>query len=378
MTDLGGTHDPRALVPGDPVAVRANAAALDARGAHAEKAGDGLAGIDAGGWEGPASEEFREKFGYEPNRWYEASNSLATAAAALKTYAHTLEWAQQQAAEAIRLWDQAEAESRQARLSGSTAPALADPGDAGRQAARDTLSRAREQVDSAAGVAARFLTQEADAAPENPSWLDKAADFATDLGADVINGVASFGNAMVQHPGETAALAGGIALTAISATGDGVGLALDATGVGAVAGVPLNVVSTAGVVAGATITGAATTSLMQHAAGEDAVTPVRGSEPARSVPRKTDRLKEHLTDKDLDAARREMNGEVVRTKSTGQPWDHVDEVRNAQRGLVKRIDQLKRLLGDSRVSDAERATYQDELSEASRLLDHSEQYLPRS
>ena len=88
-------------------------------------------------------------------------------------------------------------------------------------------------------------------------------------------------------------------------------------------------------------------------------------------------MKEHLTDRDLDAARRELNGEVVARKPSGQPWDHVDEVRNAQRGLVRRIDQLKRLLGDSRVSPAERGAYETELAEASRLLDHSEQFVPR-
>jgi hypothetical protein len=136
-------------------------------------------------------------------------------------------------------------------------------------------------------------------------------------------------------------------------------------------------VSTAGVVAGASITGTASTLLMRHAAGEDAVSPATGSSPARSVPNKTDRLKEHLTERDLDAARRELNGEVVATKSTGKPWDHVDEVRNAQRGLVKRIDQLKRLLGDNRAAATDKATYQEELSEASRLLDHSEQFVPR-
>ncbi|TCO62994.1 polymorphic toxin type 28 domain-containing protein [Actinocrispum wychmicini] len=89
-------------------------------------------------------------------------------------------------------------------------------------------------------------------------------------------------------------------------------------------------------------------------------------------------MKEHLTERDLDAAKRELNGEVVARKPDGTPWDHVDEVRNAQRGLVNRINQLKRQLGDSRLSDADRATAQEELSEASRLLDHSEQYVPRN
>jgi hypothetical protein len=366
MTELGRTRDPVALVPGDPAAVRANAQALRERAGRAEGAGDGLADIDTGAWTGAAAEAFREKFSYEPNKWYAAVNALHTAADALTTYAYTLEWAQGRAGEAIRQWDAAEAEPDQAR-----------GGAAARQAAVDTLRIARDQVTAAGDTAASFLVREADAAPEKSGWLGKVGDFARDVGADVVNGLASFGNAMIHHPGETAAMAGGIALTAISAGGEGLGLALDATGVGAVAGVPLNAVSAAGVVAGVGITGAATTSLMQHAAGEDAASPMRGSEPARSAPSKTDRMKEHLTEKDLDAARRELNGEVVARKSTGQPWDHVDEVRNAQRGLVRRIDQLKRLLGDSRASGADRAAYESELSEASRLLDYSEQFVPR-
>jgi predicted RNA binding protein with dsRBD fold (UPF0201 family) len=113
---------------------------------------------------------------------------------------------------------------------------------------------------------------------------------------------------------------------------------------------------------------------------DDHVSPVDTSsgesEPA-SAGTKTDRLKEHLTDRDLDAARRELNGEVVARKPDGAPYDHVDEVRNAQRGLVNRIEQLKRQLGDSRISDADRSTLESELTEASRLLDHSEQFVPR-
>ena len=43
-------------------------------------------------------------------------------------------------------------------------------------------------------------------------------------------------------------------------------------------------------------------------------------------------------------------GEVVARKSDGTPWDHVQEVRNAQQGLWNRIAKLKRMLGDSRLS----------------------------
>ncbi|WP_225731091.1 MULTISPECIES: polymorphic toxin type 28 domain-containing protein [unclassified Nocardia] len=91
----------------------------------------------------------------------------------------------------------------------------------------------------------------------------------------------------------------------------------------------------------------------------------------------TDRIKEHLTDRDLDAARRELNGEVVAEKPDGTPWDHVNEVKDAQNGLIKRIGQLKRRLSWPNLSDEERPLVEKELSEASRLLDYSEQFVPR-
>ncbi|GGK95986.1 putative T7SS-secreted protein [Mangrovihabitans endophyticus] len=388
MAELGQTHDPRGLIQGDPAAIRANVEALRARSAHVEKAGDGLGDIDTGAWTGQAAEDFRDKFSYEPNKWYVAADSLATAASALNTYAHVLEWAQQQAAEAIRLWDEAQAETRKAQQGYQKAAAQAPPehpvgpfvdvGATRRQSAIDTLGAARQQVATAGDVAAGFLDEEAESAPKKSSWLGKLGGFLETAGAHVVNGLASFGNAMAHHPGETASLVGGLLLTEVSTLGEGAGFALDATGVGAIGGVPLNVVSAAGIAAGAGMTATASGLLMQHAASDDAMRPVRTGRSEPAGPTKTDNCKEHLTEKDLDAARRELDGEVVATKSTRKPWDHVDEVRNAQDGLVNRLGQLKRLLGDSRVSAADRAQYQSELSEASRLLDYSEQFVPRS
>lgn len=98
-------------------------------------------------------------------------------------------------------------------------------------------------------------------------------------------------------------------------------------------------------------------------------------EPGR--PTKTDRLKENLTEKDLDGARRELNGEVVKEKSTGVPYDHIKEVREAHDGLVNRINRLKQMLSDSRLKPDGRPPLEAELSEASRLLDYSEQWVPR-
>jgi hypothetical protein len=95
--------------------------------------------------------------------------------------------------------------------------------------------------------------------------------------------------------------------------------------------------------------------------------------------RPTDRYKESLDDRHLDAARRELKGEVVRVNPrTGKPYDHVTEVRSAQQGLQNRIEQIKRQLGSpsSRLSEAQRADLTRELGDASRLLDYSKQFVP--
>jgi hypothetical protein len=93
-------------------------------------------------------------------------------------------------------------------------------------------------------------------------------------------------------------------------------------------------------------------------------------------PTPTERAKEHLTDADLDAARRELKGEVVKRKADGTPYDHVREVRETQAKLVKRIRELKQSLGDPNLSGIERAAAESELGQASRLLDHSQGFVP--
>jgi RHS repeat-associated protein len=92
---------------------------------------------------------------------------------------------------------------------------------------------------------------------------------------------------------------------------------------------------------------------------------------------KTDNLKEHILNGELDAARREAAGEVVARKADGTPFDHVNELRDAQRGLVNRIKAINAKLGRSDLDPTERADLQKELSQASKLLDRSEGYLPR-
>jgi hypothetical protein len=410
--ELGQTNDPKQLVPGDVAAVTDTMWAIRSYGDTLHEAGTGLSKIDTEqGWRGQAADQFRSRFKGEPGKWMEAGDSFHNAADAIDSYATTLNWAQQQAGEAIRLWNEGEADTAQAKTEHANAVEQArqeaqrqsangiptsppnipfvDPGEAKRQAARHTLDNACSQLRSSGDTAERTVDVARDKAPKKPGFWSKVGDVLSDIGdgivdvgAHAVNDLASFGNAVLNHPGDVLTAAAGVGLTVISAGGEGLGVALDATGIGAIPGGALNVISAAGMATGATMAMGAVGDLGRHAATDDRVSPVetsggRSSGPGGKAGRKTDRLKEHLTDEDLDGARRELKGEVVKRKSSGQPWDHVHEVRDAQNGLVNRITQLQRQIGDTRISDTDRAALQSELSEASRLLDYSEQFVPR-
>lgn len=79
----------------------------------------------------------------------------------------------------------------------------------------------------------------------------------------------------------------------------------------------------------------------------------------------------------LDAARREATGEVVVRRSDGLPYDYINEVRDAQVGLLNRIERIKQRLGYPKLSPTDRAELRSALGEASRLLDYSERYVSR-
>lgn len=146
MAELGETKDPTELVSGSPAGLRELARDL------AELAGDfdgtaaKLSQSDPGpNWDGEAGSAFDAYFSEEPGRWRRAAEAFRTTAAALDRYAETLAWGQGQAGDAIRHWD---------------------AGD--HDAAKETLNRAREQVDSAATAAERTVDPERDAAPQRP------------------------------------------------------------------------------------------------------------------------------------------------------------------------------------------------------------------
>lgn len=202
--ELGDTHDPTELVPGDPAAVQHTADDLDALGGVLTAAGEGLRRIDSGGWSGAAAERFHEVFRPEPGRWIGAGDALIVAGAALADYVGTLSWAQTQAGEAIALWEQGTAETAEAKAAHAdavrqaarsagigAAPTLVpeipfhDPGATTRARARELLNRARTQLDEAGDRAEGVVSGSRDQAPPEPRWWQKAWAAATDYRAGV-------------------------------------------------------------------------------------------------------------------------------------------------------------------------------------------------
>lgn len=210
MAELGQTDDPVALVPGNPAAIEDNVQVLRGRTKSAINAGEGLRSIDSGSWGGPAATAFHDKFSYEPAKWLRAGDSLDSAAVAVEGYADTLRWAQREAEEAVRLWNQGEAATKQARheyeqraaevraQTESNAaqgqppvsmPPFHDAGEEIRQQARETLERARTQLASMGDRTTAVLRAETEGAPEESSWLEDAGEVVGNFGQGVWDAV---------------------------------------------------------------------------------------------------------------------------------------------------------------------------------------------
>lgn len=85
-----------------------------------------------------------------------------------------------------------------------------------------------------------------------------------------------------------------------------------------------------------------------------------------------------LTDITLRGARFESRGGITMLKQSGIPFDHITKVQNAQKGLENQIKILQNSLKDQRLSQRARKSIEQKLSEASKLLDKSERYVPRN
>jgi hypothetical protein len=139
----------------------------------------------------------------------------------------------------------------------------------------------------------RTLAMRSAAPPAN--FLDSAAGAVGEGVEDVVNGVASFGNAMIQNPGATVEMLAGGAMAAGGAALAGGGVLLDATGVGAVAGVPANVAGAAAMMTGAAAAADGARRLVDAASGVDQVQPMQVNWGNKSSER---RAEEHQQAKD--------------------------------------------------------------------------------
>lgn len=262
MTQLGQTRNPVDLIPGDAYSVAGVASKMYDYGALLAEAGSGLSRIDtSSGWAGAAADAFRKRFNGQPAKWLEAGSCFQSAARALDNYATVLVQAQDQAGVAIQMWSQGEKNGAQA-----------------------ILANAQSQAEAAAKSANAVVGAARDKAPPHPGFWSDVGHFFSDaghdienVGADAVDALASLGNAAIHNPLADLGMVGGFALASISAAGDGIGVALDATGVGAIVGVPVNVVTTAGVLAGGSLIMASAGDLASHASGDDSVDPINTS-----------------------------------------------------------------------------------------------------
>jgi hypothetical protein len=271
MVSLGQTTDPADLVPGDPGAIAKTVTQLYDYGVLLTEAGDGLSRIDtSAGWTGAAADAFRKRFDGQPQQWQVAGSCFMTAAKALDAYIPVLVWAQNTAGVAIQMWAQ---------------------GD--KKGAEATLGSAQSQLEAAANTANTAVAAAADKAPPEPGFWSDVGHFFSDIGHDIktgaedaVDALASLGNAIIQNPGADLGLAGGTLLAGVSAGGEVLGVGLDLTGVGALVGVPVNVLSAAGMALGGTTALASAADLGSQAAGDDRVEPFNTSgsgEPASNT-----------------------------------------------------------------------------------------------
>ena len=163
--ELGESADPRALVRGDPAAVRATAERLAALAAGCAATARGVDAIGVRGWSGAAASAFRERHAELSTRWARAAAAFRSAAQAWERFGIELVAAQELAAAAV------------ARFSAAGGPLAAE---ADLDEARRMLAEARARRDRAADAAAREIAAAAALAPNPPGDGERRALAAAD------------------------------------------------------------------------------------------------------------------------------------------------------------------------------------------------------
>ncbi len=186
MAELGQTSDPQQLIPGNTTEIRKSSVHLLRLGNAMLDIADGLKALNTEHWAGEAADAFRERFTPQPARWLTAGDAFHAAEAALEQYCETLSWAQEEAAQAVTLWEQGQQATHQAHAAhqravgeaaaaGQPAPPFDDPGEALRGQAQEMVARARSSVDDAGQRAADALNRAREDAPTEAMRLEALA-----------------------------------------------------------------------------------------------------------------------------------------------------------------------------------------------------------
>ncbi|GHJ22231.1 MULTISPECIES: putative T7SS-secreted protein [Streptomyces] len=194
---LGETEEADKLVHGSPSKLQTTADHLRDFSKAFDRVGRGLKGLDSRHLKGEAADAFRSTVEVQPGRWFEAADACEKAKNALETFATTVRWAQGEAREAIRLYNEGKKASeehkrkvsfyadalqayketpKQDRVPGSLPdkPPADDPGETLMDEARERLGEARRQRDEAARAANKLMEAARDAAPPKPSYWTQA------------------------------------------------------------------------------------------------------------------------------------------------------------------------------------------------------------
>ena len=293
MSSLGSTHSVTALVPGEPGVLHDRATNWRERGREYQSIHDVLVSLDvASVWAGVAATAAESGINTAAKCWAHAAAAHQKAADELDAYATILNEAQDDVRRAMATYTQGQAATTHARtlyedqvktqlggLAVLDAPSewlaelFIDPGATSKQHAQKILDNAVASVQSAGDMAATTLGEAEDTAQIIQGLLAIGGALVEGQARNLVNSLASFGNAMLQHPDLTLDLIGGLALTDLAAGGEIGGVALDATGVGAIGGVPLNIAMVAVGTAGITATSVAGGALISDAMGSSKVEP---------------------------------------------------------------------------------------------------------
>ncbi|MFF5012020.1 putative T7SS-secreted protein [Streptomyces sp. NPDC001165] len=185
--ELDETEDPKELIHGNPAKLRETAGHLlhfaQAFGAVAA----GMKNLDSSDFKGEAADTFRKNFASHQVKWQQAAEACGEAALALENFAHTVEWAQAQAGEAIAKYREGKAASKAHQQKVQTyndavdagdkdpgpRPSEQDPGDEAKHAAEQILAAARSQRTHLAAEAADRVKAALQHAPHEPSAVNQ-------------------------------------------------------------------------------------------------------------------------------------------------------------------------------------------------------------